>query len=195
MEKTDADLIEATLAGDQAAYGEIVARYQKRIFRVALAVVRDPAEADVITQDTFVQAYLKLDRFEHRAELETWLTRIAINRSRDSLRGRKWVSLSSSEDDESPAIDPVDEHPDPERQVASRQLQKAIDKAVDGLSAQQRTIFRMRHFEEMPLEHIAELLGLRAGTVRAHLFRAVHKIRKELRHWFPDVKVTKESLG
>jgi RNA polymerase sigma-70 factor (ECF subfamily) len=183
---TDQELIDRTLAGDGGAYGILVERFQRKIFRVAYAIVRDDAEADTITQDVFVQAYTSLGRFEGRAGLETWLTRIAINRSRDTLRRRRFVSLfvPRNDDDESEAmIEPVDERPDPERQFMSAQLRIAIRRAEKALSAQQQTIFRLRHYENLSLEEIADHLGLRAGTVRAHLFRAIHKIRRELGEW------------
>lgn len=183
---TDQELIDRTLAGDGGAYGILVERFQRKIFRVAFAIVRDESEADTITQDVFVQAYTNLGRFEGRAGLETWLTRIAINRSRDSLRRRKFISLfvPRNDDEESEAIiEPVDERPDPERQFLSVQLRTAITRAEKQLSSQQKTIFRLRHYENLSLEEIADHLGLRAGTVRAHLFRAIHKVRKELADW------------
>ena len=182
---SDQELIDRTLAGDEQAFATIVERFQRQIFRTARAIVRDDMEADTITQDTFVQAYTHLAKFEGRAELETWLTRIAINRSRDALRRRRFVSLFTlREDGETEAIlEPVDERPDPERQFLSSELRVAIAKAERTLSAQQKTIFRLRHYENLPLEEIAEALGLRAGTVRAHLFRAIHKVRKELAEW------------
>jgi RNA polymerase sigma-70 factor (ECF subfamily) len=183
---TDGELIEQTLGGDGNAFAVIVERFQRKIFRVARAIVRDDMEADTITQDTFVQAYTNLARFEGRAELETWLTRIAINRSRDALRRRRFVSLFTlrSDDGETEAIiEPVDERPDPERQFMATELRMAIRKAEKQLSAQQQTIFRLRHHENLSLEDIAEHLGLRSATVRVHLFRAIHKIRKELAEW------------
>jgi RNA polymerase sigma-70 factor (ECF subfamily) len=182
---TDRDLIARTLGGDADAFGLIVERFQRKIFRVAYAIVRDEMEADTVAQDTFVQAYTHLRKFEGRAELETWLTRIAINRSRDVLRRRRFVSLFTRVDDDSreEAFEVVDERPDPEREYGATQLRAAIERAVDGLSAQQKTIFRLRHYENLPLEEIAVALGLRSGTVRAHLFRAIHKVRKELACW------------
>ena len=182
---TDQDLIERTLAGDGNAFGMLVERFQRKIFRTARAIVRDDAEADAVTQDTFVQAYTHLAKFEGRAELETWLTRIAINRSRDSLRRRRFVSLftMNADGESEPVIEPVDERPDPERQMLGSELRNAIVKAERGLSSQQKTIFRLRHYENLSLEEIADHLGLRAGTVRAHLFRAIHKIRRELADW------------
>ena len=181
---SDRELIDRTLAGDGGAFALLVERFQRKIYRVAYAIVRDDVEADTVTQDTFIQAYTHLARFEGRSELETWLTRIAINRARDTLRRRRFVSLFARVDDEDEIyLEPVDERPDPEREIMSHQLRKAIERAERQLSTQQKVIFRLRHYEDRPLEEIAELLGLRAGTVRAHLFRAVHKVRKELAGW------------
>ena len=179
------DLIERTLGGDTAAFGILVERFQRKIYRVAFAILRDEVEADTVTQDTFVQAYMNLAKFQGRSEFETWLTRIAINRSRDVLRRRKFVSLFvvNGEGDEEMMLEPVDDRPDPERQYLSIQLRRAIERAQKTLSAQQQVIFRLRHYENMSLEDIARHLRLRAATVRVHLFRAIHKIRKELEGW------------
>jgi len=183
---SDRELIDQTLGGDQAGFALLVSRYQKRIYRMSLAIVRNEADADTITQDAFVTAYVNLAKFEGRSEFETWLTRIAINKCRDQLRGRRWNLVSigpARDDDDTPSVDVADGRPDAEREIMSSQIGKAIDRAVEGLSAQQKVIFRLRHFEEMPLEEIATMLDLAPGTVRAHLFRAVHKVRKELEPW------------
>lgn len=184
---SDQQLIERTLDGDGHAYGLLVERYQRKIFRVALAVVRDEDDADGVTQDTFVQAFTSLASFEGRASLETWLTRIAVNRARDVLRRRRIVRIltlgAAGSEEREPVLEPVDERPDPERQLLSSQLRAAITRAERQLSAQQQVIFRLRHYENLSLEEIASHLGLQSGTVRAHLFRAIHKIRKELAGW------------
>jgi RNA polymerase sigma-70 factor (ECF subfamily) len=186
-EPSDQELIALTLEGDGDAFGRIVIRFQKRIYRVACAILRDDMEADLVTQDTFVQAYTNLAKFEGRCSLETWLTRIAINRSRDAIRGRRWLPRSGRAAGQGSVAgpDPADGRPDAEREAISRQMHEAIERAVESLSAQQKLIFRLRHFEDRPLEEIAEALGLRSGTVRAHLFRAIHKVRKELSGWLP----------
>ena len=194
---SDRDLIVRTLGGDGTAFGLIVERFQRRIYRVAYAIVRDEVEADTITQDTFIQAYTHLARFQGRSELETWLTRITINRSRDWLRRRKFVSLFSHDDqsdDREYVIEPVDDRPDAERQLMAHQLRAAITRAERTLSSQQKIIFRLRHYENHSLEEIAELLGLRSGTVRAHLFRAIHKVRKELAEWVTLREASDEAL-
>lgn len=182
---SDRDLIARTLEGDGGAFAILVDRFQRKIYRVAFAILRDEVEADTITQDTFIQAFTHLAKFEGRSEFETWLTRIAINRSRDSLRRRRFLRFFSTNDGETREgwIEPVDERPGPEREIMAHQLRAAIERAEQTLSAQQKVIFRLRHYESRSLEEIAELLGLRSGTVRAHLFRAIHKIRKELAEW------------
>jgi len=194
---SDQELIARTLGGDGGAFGILVERFQRKIYRVAYAIVRDDIEADTITQDTFIQAYTHLARFQGRSELETWLTRITINRSRDWLRRRKFVSLFSHDDESDNreyVIEPVDDRPDAERQFMAHQLRAAITRAERTLSSQQKIIFRLRHYENHSLEEIAELLGLRSGTVRAHLFRAIHKVRKELAEWVTVREVSDEAL-
>src|ERR1700736_249775 len=108
---SDQELIARTLGGDGNAFGILVDRFQRKIYRVAYAIVRDDVEADTITQDTFIQAYTHLAKFQGRSEFETWLTRIAINRSRDSLRRRRFVSLFTTDDDGEPHgwVEPVDD--------------------------------------------------------------------------------------
>jgi RNA polymerase sigma-70 factor (ECF subfamily) len=193
---SDRDLIDRTLDGDGNAYGVLVDRYQRKIYRVALAIIREETEADTITQDSFVQAFTNLAKFEGRSGFETWLTRIAINRSRDMLRRRRFVSLftlhSGDDGDTETMLEPVDERPDAERQLMSAQLRTAITRAERQLSAQQKVIFRLRHYENLSLEEIAEHLGLRSGTVRAHLFRAIQKVRRELAGWRTNPRMDHE---
>src|SRR5687767_15795704 len=109
---SDLTLIERTLGGDGAAFGMLMERFQRKIYRVAFSVVRDEAEADTRTQDTFIQAYTHLARREGRAELGTWLRRISINRCRDVLRRRRFGrlrTLRSDEDGETETMsEPVD---------------------------------------------------------------------------------------
>lgn len=182
---TDRELIARTLEGDGGAFAILVDRFQRKIYRVAYAIVRNEVEADTVTQDTFIQAYTHLADFQGRSEFETWLTRIAINRSRDSLRRRRLLSFFTSDagEEREGFVEPVDDRPDPEREIMAHQLRAAIERAERKLSPQQKVIFRLRHYEDYSLEEIAQTLELRAGTVRAHLFRAIHKIRKELAGW------------
>lgn len=190
----DLELVRQAIDGNHGAYALLVERFQRKVFRMALTIVGDESEAESITQDTFVTAYLNLGSFEGRSEFETWLTRIAINKSRDVLRSRKRRFVSLPIDTEEPgAAEPPDERPDAERNAIARQLGAAIDRAIEGLSAQQKAIFRLRMLEELSLEEIARLMDLRPGTVRAHLFRAVHKVREQLGSWTTKDRALEES--
>ena len=181
---SDRELVSRTIDGNHGAYALLVERYQRKIHRVARAIVGDDTEAESIVQETFVTAYLNLAGFEGRSELETWLTRIAINKARDLLRSRKRSLVPFGLAGENASFpEPVDGRPDAEQNAIARQLGVAIDRAIDDLSAQQKVIFRLRLLEDLPLEEIARLMGLRPGTVRAHLFRAVHKVRGQLEDW------------
>lgn len=190
VEDSTSELIDRSMRGDQQAFADLVERYQRKIFRVARAILRDEMESDLVTQDAFVQAWLHLAQFERRANFETWLTRIAINRARDVIRSRRWtVPLASQTDEDQAGFELVDDKPDPERNEVSRQMNEAIERAVHSLSTQQKMIFRLRHYENLSLEEISQTMGLKAGTVRAHLFRAVHKLRAELAGWLPGRKL------
>lgn len=193
-EQLDSELVRQTVEGNQGAYALLVERYQRKVFRLTFAIVRDESDADSITQDTFVTAYMSLAKFEGRSEFETWLTRIAINKARDVLRSRKRRFVPFAADGEELGYpEPLDEGPDAERLVMSRQLAVAIDRALEGLSAQQKAIFRLRHLEDRPLEEIARVMDLRPGTVRAHLFRAIHKVRAQLADWTTGRSPVEES--
>src|ERR1700761_727356 len=95
----DRELVEQTKAGDNQAFGVLVRRYQRRIFRLAFHLVRTGAEAEDVTQETFVRAYQALDRFDGRSEPFTWLYRIAVNLSLNTLRSRKNTRDSTPSDD------------------------------------------------------------------------------------------------
>src|SRR5277367_6343911 len=96
---SDRELVEQARGGDAQAFGTLVRRHQRRIFRLAYHLVRSGAEAEDVTQETFVRAYQALDRFDGRSEPFTWLYRIAVNLSLNTLRARKVTRDSSSSDD------------------------------------------------------------------------------------------------
>src|SRR5215470_9383231 len=96
---TDRELVEEAKAGSALAFGTLVRRYQRRIFRLAFHLVRTGAEAEDVTQETFVRAYQALDRFDGRSEPFTWLYRIAVNLSLNAIRARKSTRDSTPSDD------------------------------------------------------------------------------------------------
>jgi RNA polymerase sigma-70 factor (ECF subfamily) len=151
-----------------------------------MGFVRDPDEADTLTQECFLRAYRSWGRFRGECSMSTWLTRIAINLARDAARNRRkgfWRRLLSlhGEREDSPAIDAAGRGASPEQALLAREELAVVWEAVNRLPEQQKTVFLLRFVEEMPLEEIAETLEIETGTVKSHLSRAVNALRKKRR--------------
>lgn len=164
----------------------LVRFHQQRIYRVLLALVRDPDLADNLTQDCFVRAYEKRSSFRGESSVGTWLISIAINLARDHARSRRagfWRRLFSAPVEETEAAfkTAADLSASPERSLVARQELGRVWQIVGELPARQREVFLLRFAQEMPLEEIALALGMESGTVKAHLFRAVAAVRKRMR--------------
>lgn len=182
----EAQLIREVRAGKLDSFDYFVRRYQRKITRIAYRLLRDTGEADCAAQESFLRAYQNLDHFREGSTFETWLTRICINWCKDRLKRRRLVyyfhqSPAEQADGESGPRDTV-AHPDPspERRAFSREIRDRLRSAMETLSPRQRTVFVLKHFEELSIPEIAELTDLDSGTIKSHLFRAAHKIRERL---------------
>ncbi len=170
----------------EAEFDEIVRLNQRRIYRVLLAMVRDPELADTLTQECFLRAYQKRASFRGEASVSTWLTRIAINLARDYGRNRRegfWRKLfgGDCEKAELRAQQMPDSRSSPEQQLLAREAVTAVMREVAAMPMQQREVFVLRFLEDMSLEEIARVRQRDVGTVKAHLFRAVQRVRKALK--------------
>jgi RNA polymerase sigma-70 factor (ECF subfamily) len=171
--------------GDFASW---MASEQRRIFLLCRRLLQDPEEADSATQDVFLKAYKALQKRQTAADdigsPDKWVTRIAVNTCLDRLRSKTWKMWQRrpKAEDETVILEmTAGREPDPERQLFSRQIQQRLEAALLRLSARQRAVFSLRHYEGLPLEEIASLLKLDLGTVKAHLFRATQKLKEELK--------------
>ena len=162
-------------------FDSLAGTYWPRIFRFVLASVRDVDTAQNITQDCFVRAYRARDQFRGNANVGTWLMRIAINLLRDhegSSRLKFWRRALRSSVDIALIGDWLpDRRMSPEAAAVANQQVEAIWGVAAGLSGRQRTVFLLRFVEEMDLLEIAALTGMKEGTVKAHLFRALQAVR------------------
>jgi RNA polymerase sigma-70 factor (ECF subfamily) len=175
----DAPLIEATLAGDSAAFGQLVGRYQDRLYNSLFRVLGSAEDARDIVQDAFVQAYLKLKTFRGSSAFYTWLYRIAFNLAMSHARkARPTVSLDWQKAGH--GAEPVDGQPGPDAGLAHRERVELVHAALAGLSAEYRQILVLRELEGCRYDEIAEILELPAGTVRSRLFRARVQLRDQL---------------
>lgn len=178
-------LIEQVRAGRAEAFEYFVHRYNRKITRVAYRLLRDAGEADCAAQESFLKAYRNLNDFREGSTFETWLTRICINWCKDRLKRRRLVfyfhqASPSGEEETGPHELTAHPDPSPERRAMSREIRDRLSTAMESLSPRQRTIFVLKHLEELSIPEIAGITGLDSGTIKSHLFRASRKIRERL---------------
>lgn len=166
-------------------FGAWMVSEQKRIFVLCQRMLHDIDEAGGATQDTFLKAWQALNRTDSKDldEPDKWLTRIAVNTCLDRLRSRRWHFWRKrpQPEDETAILSLVrSTGPDAEDRIFAVQVEHRLAVALDKLSVRQRSVFTLRHFEDMSLCEISEVLGMEIGTVKAHLFRALEKLRNEL---------------
>lgn len=179
---------EIHVGADLREFSSWMAGEQRRIFLLCRRMLQDPDEADSATQDVFLKAYKALSKIrDGSTELDDpgkWVTRIAINTCLDRLRSKAWKIWQrrpAAEDEELILQMTPGGAPDAEAQVFAKEIQQRLETALSKLSARQRAVFSLRHYECLPLEEIADVLKLDTGTVKAHLFRALAKLREELK--------------
>lgn len=171
-------------SANTADFAEAAALYRPQIFRFLLASLRDPDTAETLTQDCLLKAHRNWASFRGESSVLTWLLRIAINLQKDHWRSRRfqfWKQTTANAVDSDDAAQwlPSGES-SPEAQAMARDQVKLVWLAVKGLSERQRTVFMLRHVEEMEIQEIASAVGLSEGTVKAHLSRAVARVRTQL---------------
>lgn len=153
---------------------------QRRIFLLCYRMLRDRDEADAASQDTFIKAYRSMMKAGELDDRAKWVTRIAVNTCVDRLRSRTWrfwKRRPRPEDEGVILAFAPSNHPSPEDLLYAREIEGRIGEAISRLSPQQRAVFTLRHYEDRRLDEIAAILGLELGTVKAHMARAVAKMR------------------
>jgi RNA polymerase sigma-70 factor, ECF subfamily len=158
-------------------FDAVVRLHWPRVFRLALASLRDREAAENLAQDCFLKAYQARGTFRGDASVTTWLMQIAVNLVRDRGRDRRllfWRQRAAAPGD----FDAPDRAASPEEKAAAREEVAAVWRVAQGLPERQRTVFLLRFVEDMELLEIAGVTGLREGTVKAHLFRALRAVRK-----------------
>jgi RNA polymerase sigma-70 factor (ECF subfamily) len=177
----DEQLIEQALRGDSAAYGQLVRRYQDRLFTSLVHIVAGREEAEDVAQDTFVQAMLKLSSFRRDSSFYTWLYRIGVNTALHHQRRRRQASSV----DAARALtgnDPVDPGDDPADRLVREERAAEIQQALHRLSEEFRLVLVLRDVEGFDYQSIARILEVSIGTVRSRLHRARSLMREQLRH-------------
>jgi RNA polymerase sigma-70 factor (ECF subfamily) len=176
----DVQLIDATLAGDSTAFGQLVTKYQNRLYNTMVQVVGSAEDAQDVVQEAFVQAFLRLDRFRRAAAFYTWLYRIAFNMAMSQKRRRRPAG-SVEEARARTGDDPIDTAEPPEGQILQAERAAQVRAALAALSEQHRAILILREIDDCPYDQIADILELPVGTVRSRLHRARLQLREQLR--------------
>jgi RNA polymerase sigma-70 factor (ECF subfamily) len=184
-ERTDRELVEAAQKGDAEAFAVLMRRHQRRVYRLALHLVRDAAEAEDVTQDTFVRAYGALDRFDGRSEPFTWIYRIAVNLSLNVIRARKPSERATPPDDpriESLLVERRAKLWSPEAASQDKELARVLLSGVDSLSEVLRTTLVLVVVDGLPHAEVGKILGCSEGTVAWR----VHEARRRLREYLAE---------
>jgi len=179
----DVGLLKKAAAGDGRAFHALLDRHMDRLFRLAVSLVGNSADAEDLLQETFAGAYRGLDRFEGRASVGTWLTRILVMQTARFRRTRRRKPMGSIE---SPAFDAS-----AASAAAGSSGTGGVDARIDmqaallQLSPAHREVLVLREFEQMSYEEIADVLGVPQGTVESRLHRARSELREKLSAYLP----------
>jgi len=166
----ETDCIARAQRGEVAAFSELVARYQERIYRFLLRLTRSQEDARELAQETFLNAYQALPRWRADARLSTWLFRIARNQALDRLRRARHVAFVPLDEVLTEQL-PADA-PTPEAALQARQRVAALEAALAQLPVEHREILLLREVEGLAYDELAATLQLAAGTVKSRLARA-----------------------
>lgn len=184
MDLTDRECVEAVLEGDRDAYRHLVVRHSPSVFKTACRITGNAADADEAVQETFLRAYLQIRKFELRADFGTWVYRIGVNCCIDLLRKRRrqsgWRVSEQTEFGEM-SIQPVDGAAGPERLLLSGELEGKRRAAMSRLTEVERAAFTLRHMEDKSMQEVGDLLKISSDSAKQAVFRAVQKLRRELR--------------
>jgi len=178
MDLRDEELVDRVRAGETRLFEHIMRRNNQRLYRAARAIVRDEIEAEDVMQEAYTQAFAHLADFQGTAKFSTWLTRIAIH---DAIARVKKRGRFGELDEETELNGPTDHAAaTPEANTADAELRSELERAIDTLPDNFRTVFMMRAVEGLTVSETAECLSIPEDTVKTRLFRARGLLQKFL---------------
>lgn len=189
MDSDERDLLARLKAGDRAAFAELVEEHSSRIYGQALRMMQDPAEAEEILQETFLQVVRHIENFRGQSQLGTWLYRIATNQALMRLRRNRPPSLPLEEagpDGVETLLPSADWSTRPESELLDQEARDEMEQAIADLPENLRIVFLMRDVEGLSTAETAEALDLSISAVKSRLLRARLKLRNELSVYFSE---------
>ena len=182
----DAELARRVCARDAGAFELLMRRHNRRLYRVARAMLRDGAEAEDALQDAYLAAYQAIDGFRGQASQATWLSRVVVNQCLARMRRQArrdniipMVAMADADEQEAHAM-PAQETESPDGALLRAELRAVLERKLDALPETFRTVFVLRCVEELSVEETAEVLAVPEATVRTRLFRARGMLRESL---------------
>jgi len=187
---TDQEVVALARDGREAAYRELIRRYERPVFSLVLRMVRDRQLAEDLSQETFIKALNAIGSYRPEFKFSSWIFKIANNAAIDHLRRRELDTLSldgaphaaTPEEIEATALQVGDKGETPLEELEARELGSAIERAIAQLRPEYRACILLRHVEGLAYEEIAQSLDLPLGTVKTYIHRARHELRDLLAH-------------
>jgi RNA polymerase sigma-70 factor, ECF subfamily len=179
-------LVERAQRGDKRAFELLVEKYQRKLARLVSRLVRDPGEAEDVTQEAFIKAYRALPSFRGDSAFYTWLYRIGINTAKNYLvaTGRRAPTSTEVDAEEAESFESGEQLRDintPESLLLSKEIATTVNAAIESLPEELRSAIQLRELEGMSYEEIAKLMDCPIGTVRSRIFRAREAIAEKLK--------------
>ncbi len=199
----DLTLVKRVRSGDQRAFKLLVERYQRKVYAVALGMLKDKEEAMDVSQEAFVKVYKYLDHFKGDASFYTWLYRITVNICIDIIRKRAGAGGESVEFDETLPMDVSEANigalgsrlgTNPQKSALRRELAEKIQEALAAVPEKHRAILLLREMEGMSYEDLSRTLDIPKGTVMSRLFHARAKVQKILSQYL-ELDEAKSGVG
>jgi len=188
MAQNEQALVDRIRSGDNTAFQELVEGYKKKIYYIAYDITGNHHDAEDVSQEVFIKVFRSLKTFRRDAKMSSWLYQIAVNASIDFLRKKSskptilMDNLERADIQESLPGSGIHAE-NPELSVEALMIQKHISEALQKVSPKERSVFVMRHYNDLKMKEIAEILNISQGTVKALFFRAIKKLRKELSYY------------
>ena len=184
--EVDQLLVERAQRGDKRAFELLVEKYQRKLARLVSRLVRDPGEAEDVTQEAFIKAYRALPSFRGDSAFYTWLYRIGINTAKNYLvaTGRRAPTSTEVDAEEAESFESGEQLRDintPESLLLSKEIATTVNGAIESLPEELRSAIQLRELEGMSYEEIAKLMDCPIGTVRSRIFRAREAIADKLK--------------
>lgn len=190
--KEEQVLVRRIQQGENSAFRELVERYKKNIYNLAYDLTGNHHDAEDLSQEVFIKAFRSMSKFRDDAKLSSWLYRITVNTAISQKR-KKSVSHMQLQENFEENVSELNQNSEteisrnPEKNAEAKLMQEHFEIALQKLTPREKSIFVLRHYNDLPQKEIAEILKINLGTVKSMLFRAIKKLQKELAFYRDDL--------